>query len=190
MCRKIVMGGLLGGLVIWMWTAVSWMALPWHLAALKPFDDEAAVERAVKAAAPNSGMYLLPNPASAAAGDAEAQQRAQERMFAGPTVLAAVRLGPSHSMGLLMGVGLLIYVAGAAVGTALLVAARLPTYFARALFFTGIGLVVAIVGHLPNWNWWSFSPHYTLVEVADSIIGWTLAGLAVGKIAAVKPPRV
>jgi hypothetical protein len=191
MCRKIILGGIAGGVAMWLWSAVSWMALPWHASALLAFQEEATVERAVVAGAPQSGMYLLPYPHDPSAGaDADAQERAAQRMFAGPTILAAVRLGPSRSFGMLLGMQLLIYAAGAAVGTALLLAARLQSYGARVLFFAGIGLAVAIVGHLPAWNWWSFSPHYTLVEVADSVIGWTLAGLAVGKIAAVKQPRV
>jgi hypothetical protein len=69
----------------------------------------------------------------------------------------------------------------ALVGTWLLVQAKLPAYGAKVLFVAAVGLVIGIAGHLPEWNWWHFSGSYTLLEMADLVISWTLAGLVLGK---------
>jgi hypothetical protein len=52
-------------------------------------------------------------------------------------------------------------------------------YWRRVLMSTVVGLAIAIVGHLPAWNWWGFSLQYTLIEIADLVIGFTLAGVLI-----------
>src|SRR5881397_2201976 len=61
MLKSLSIGGLIGGLVLFAWGVVSWMLLPWHLATLEKFKDEAKVAQALTANATKSGVYLLPN---------------------------------------------------------------------------------------------------------------------------------
>src|SRR5207247_8551108 len=61
MLKSLSLGGLIGGLVLFAWGVVSWMLLPWHLATLEKFKDEAKVAQALTANATKSGVYLLPN---------------------------------------------------------------------------------------------------------------------------------
>ena len=180
MTGALIKGTVLGGLVLFVWGAISWMALPFHGNVLQGFANEDAVLQAITAHAPRSGVYLLPNTEG---GGEAAQQAAQERMQKGPGVLAAIRVGPMGSMASYMLSGLLIQMAAALVGTGLLLRARLETYGARVVFLAVTGLLIGIAGHLPQWNWWHFSTGYTLLEMADLVISWTLAGLVIGKVA-------
>ena len=176
MIASLVKGTVLGGLVLFIWGAISWMALPWHGASLLTFGNEDAVTQAIVANAPRSGMYLLPN------AGAE-QKSAHEKMAKGPVVLASVRTGPIGSMTVFMISGLVIQMLGALLGTALLLQTRPLSYGGRVLFLLGIALSAGVLAHLPDWNWWSFSASYTMLAFADLIIGWLLAGLVIAKVA-------
>jgi hypothetical protein len=180
-------GTLLGGVILFAWSAVSWMALPLHERSLLGLSNEPEVETAILAGAAESGMYLIPHAAleeGAGEPSAEDQAAAQERMMQGPVVLASVRREPSEGMAVLMGRQLVIFLIGAGLATALVLATRPMRYSRRVLFVAAIGLTIAVVGHLPQANWWGFSAAYTLAEMVDAIIGFTLAGLAIAWVAA------
>ena len=57
--KKLLAGTVLGGLTVFVWGTISWMALPWHHHTLKTFTNEAAVAQVVSQNAPSSGTYLL-----------------------------------------------------------------------------------------------------------------------------------
>ena len=48
---------------------------------------------------------------------------------------------------------------------------------------TLIGFLIGFLGEMPYWNWWGFSFGYVVVEIADAVIGWFLAGLAIAAVA-------
>ncbi len=51
------------------------------------------------------------------------------------------------------------------------------SYWQRAVFVGGAGLLAAMACRLPDWNWHKFPIEHSLVNIADLWIGWTLAGL-------------
>ncbi len=56
------------------------------------------------------------------------------------------------------------------------------SYARRVGFILGLGLFVALIGHASYWNWMHFPLDYTLAFVVDVVVGWTLAGLAIGAV--------
>ena len=50
-----------------------------------------------------------------------------------------------------------------------------------------VGLVGALLGHVPNWIWWGFDTNYTIVMIADTLIGWFLAGLIIAAFVGREP---
>ena len=62
--KTILIRGVLAGMIYFVLSAISWMALPWHNATLKPLADEAASADFLKIQAPEHGVYLIPCPAS------------------------------------------------------------------------------------------------------------------------------
>lgn len=188
MTALLARGTILGGSVLFVWGALSWMVLPWRHGTLLAFSNEDAITQAVLANAPRSGVYLLPNTPQGAQGMTPeqakaAQQAEQEKMMKGPMVFASVRLGPMGSMAGFMITGLLIQMLGALLATALLLHARPMSFRGRVLFVLAIALTVGVVAHLSDWNWWGFSTSYTVLEFADLIVGWSLAGLVIAAIA-------
>ena len=170
---SLILAGILGGFVLFIWSAISWMALPWHTATLGIFGDPNAVLQAVAENVPNSGVYVAPM------GESEA---VQQQIAAGPMVFASVRLGPMPSMAVLMMRGLLIYIVAALLGALLLSHTKPMSYGSRVAFLVIGAALVGVAGHLPQWNWWGFSLPFTAAEIADLLIGWSLAGLVMAKI--------
>ena len=63
MSRSFLMGGFVGGVVLFVWGAVSWMVLPWHNMTLNTFTDEDKVANVLIANAPVRGIYVYPGEA-------------------------------------------------------------------------------------------------------------------------------
>jgi hypothetical protein len=186
--KRILLGGLLGGIVLFVWGFVSWAVLPWHEATLNVVSNEDAVLGAIAANATKRGIYLIPGaPDTTGLSDEEAERREQEamkKMGEGPFVFAAVTPGRSPGMGAALAGSFVIQFVSAALATFLLMRASAMPYLARTAFVMLLGLFAGIVVHLPHWNWWGFAMDYTLVGIADLVIGWFLAGLVVARATA------
>ncbi len=185
---RLLISTIVGGIVVFAWGAVSWMVLPWHAATLQPFSNEVAVASVIRATVSHPGTYMLPNARSAfgKANPANAKARekaAQERMRQGPSVLAAVRLegtNPSSPWMYLKGLG--VEMLGALGVTILLLLLPRLGYWERVKIVTMVALVAGLLCYVQDWHWWGFSTSYTLVKIADLVIGYGLAGLAMAKV--------
>lgn len=186
--KKLLLAAVLGGLAVFGWGAVSWMALPWHGRALHGFADEAQVAQMVLANAPVSGVYVLPyTPMSKSNTHPEITERATqdalERKRQGPFIYAAVtREGIATDMALpfALAVGLNALVAGLI--AMLLAQTQGLGYMRRVVFVATAGAVIGLAGYVPNVIWWHFPAAYTIVDVADAVIGWSLVGLIIAAL--------
>lgn len=187
MMKSLALSGVLGGLVLFVWGAVSYMVLPWHSMTLNKFKDEGAVAQALVVNASESGMYILPNPHRHDPSLTEAQRKAAEeegmkRMMEGPFMFASVSLTGTREMGPALLFNAIGNVVSAALAAWLLSQAVPVLYWRRVGFVVVLALATAVIAHYPSWVWWRFSESFTLVECADLLIGWSLAGLVIAKI--------
>ena len=186
MAKKLLLGAITGGVILFVWGAVSHMLLPFATAALQRFTDEEAVTQAVVANAPSSGMYFLPYMQQEGLTD-EQQNAAFEKAMQGPVLFVSVRLGRAASFGSLLVVQFLIDVLTALLLTALLLNVRPMSFAKRVLFVVVVGLAAGISVLLPDWNWYNFSSAFTAGEFVGLVIGFALAGLALARIAQPQP---
>lgn len=184
--KRILLGGLSGGIVLFVWGFVSWMVLPWHNVTLNAFGDENAMVAAVAANAPTRGIYMIPGEQEMAGLSAEEKaafaEAGRKRMAEGPFVFAAVSPQGAGGMGPALIGSFLIQFLGAMLATLLLLRAMAMPYLAKVAFVMLLGLFAGIVAHAPYWNWWGFPADYTLVAIADLVIGWFLAGLVIARV--------
>jgi hypothetical protein len=174
MTKTILLGTLIGGIILFAWSAVSWELLPWHTSSFRSFSNEDAMTQALLAGAKQNGMYSIP-------GGLEDNPN-QEKLIKGPFMFAAVRPGPMGPVAPMFIGQALIQFAAAFMLTLLLMQVHALSFARRVLFVAGIGLAGGVAAFLPEMNWWGFSAAYTLVNVADMTIGFTLAGVALAKI--------
>ena len=166
MAKKLILGAVLGGLVIFAWGTVSWMLLPWHGKTLQPFTNEKAVAVTIRANAPRAGVYMMPHEHNASGG---------------PGMLAVIRVKGQAMHPAYLIRGLLIDMAGALLLTWLLIWVG-GTFQQKVQLAVIVGLLAAVWVKLPDWNWWGFSAGYTLLGMLDYVVSAALAGLAIAKI--------
>lgn len=180
MTKALLLGGILGGLLVFAWGSVSWMALSWHERTLKAFSNEDVVAVTLQAYAPEPGVYVLPNAGGGTTAE-EKQARMEEahrKMAEGPIVFAAIQ-GPSPGMGPQMAQGVVSTILAALLVTWLVLQANLGSFGRRYALVVVFAVAASLVGVAPNWIWWGFATDYTLVTLADVLIGWGLGGLAI-----------
>lgn len=185
MLKQLVLGTVLGAIVLFVWSALSWTIIPWPGEPFHTFTNEQAVVDAIKANAPQSGNYMVPNEPKRTPGMTDAQYKAAERAAMdqgarGPMIFAVVRLGPMNMVKPLI-IQFLTDIVLALLACILLLQTDRLSYFARVAFVTAIGVLIFVGGHVEEWNWFSFSTAYLMMELGAIVIGWILAGLLIAK---------
>ena len=185
MAKRLVLGALLGGLVLFVWGAISWMVLPWHEAALNRFTDEDAVASTITASAPRPGIYVYPGmpPADGSPEErAAAEQASMAKMERGPIIFVSYDPAGMTSMAMPMICNLLTQILGALLVTWLLNKTSGLSYWGAVLFVVVAALAAGVVAVLPEWIWWHFSTTYVMGQIADLVIGGFLSGLVIAKV--------
>ena len=175
MTRNLLLS-VVAGLVLFVWGFVSWTILPWHNAVANKFTNEAAVSQALKENSPQQGIYFLPF---------SEKDHGPNQIGAFVNVLPQ---GTEMNMSKLMAIGFITQIIGAFLVLLLVSYTRSFSYWGRVGIFSLMGLIIGFVSHAPYWNWFGFSSSYVIVTIVDTLIAWTLAGLAVAKF--VKPIQV
>lgn len=172
---KRILFTLLAALAVFVWQGTSWVALPFHTGALLPVKDEAAVAAVLRANLPQDGMYMLPNEAGGAATIAE-------RYAAGPVATIGYKAVGGQMMSPEMFVrGIVLDIAVAAILVILIGMTDLRGYLPRLIFVSLIGLAMGLFTNLNNWIWMTQSLQYTVVDVLDTWVAWTLGGAVLAK---------
>jgi hypothetical protein len=177
--RRIIVAGLLGGAVVYLWSALSWSVLPYQAAKFRGIPNEQQVADVLSSNLTVPGVYQYPAYPSAGASDAEVAAWTQ-RVERGPVIPLLVFNpgGSASSVTSYIRAFVLDVMAALIVAMLLTLAAHsLGGYGQRVIFVTGIALFAIVVTHLADWNWGMFPTSYILPMAADLIIGWTLAGV-------------
>ncbi|MBI4970383.1 MAG: hypothetical protein HZC17_00880 [Candidatus Omnitrophica bacterium] len=183
--KKMLIGGLLGGAVIFAWGMFSWMVLPFHMQTMNNFKDEAAVQTTIMLNVSKAGVYGIPGCPRHETASGEAQnvlkKKAMEQMAKGPVAYVIVSPNGIASFPVLMLRSLAIQIVGLLLVILLFSQTSISSYLGRVLFFTTFAAAASVVGIVPCWNWWGFPVVDTLLEAADLLIGYTLAGLLIAR---------
>jgi hypothetical protein len=184
--KNILFAGLVGGIILFVWGALAWIVLPFHTGSLHVMPNEEAVVSAMKAGLDKKGVYLFPG-MPAHTGDAQLDKVATDawtaKYAAGPVgMLIYDPAGAAPTETGQMIVGFLTGFLSALVAAWLLSrsTAASSSYLARAAFCGILGIFASLVTHVVNWNWMGFPVDYTTGMIADTVIGWVLAGLGIG----------
>jgi len=185
--RSLLLGTLLGGLVAFVWSSVSWEIIGWHEKSMASVQNEDEVSAVIASHTLKDGIYILPaGPPTAGMTPLQkttAQATLMEKMQKGPIMVAAVRRGGFGSFVWAMLLQFLSLLAAAFLLTWLLLQTTGLSYGRRVAFLAIAGVAASVITDLPNWNWWGFSGAYTAVNFADTTITWLLAGLVIAKVA-------
>ncbi len=178
---KSLVAAIVGGLVVFVWGAISHMALPIGTMGLSTLPDEQPVLEVLKQKVPQDGMYFVPgmDPKNK---DPEYQKAWQAKYQAGPSGLLIV-----HPRGMQpMSPRLLATELASNIAAAWVVAIVLAGMAGGAGRRMGVAALLGLFAWLSlsvsYWNWYGYPVAYVVGEGLDQVIGWALGGLAMAKL--------
>jgi hypothetical protein len=193
MAKKVILAGILGGLVMFLWGGLWHDQLPVALAGLRSLPNEQAVLATMKANIPEPGMYLFPGLGVADDAPFAQKKAAMKKLEENP---------PSGPQGVLIyqpvGAGLsakmLITEAVANIVQALLVAflvaqVGVRRFSSRLGFAFVVGLVACITTNISLWNFYSFPSAWVLGQISFLVLGYFLVGIIVAAIVKAGAPK-
>jgi hypothetical protein len=186
---RVIFGGILGGVALFMWGFAYWVILSPMLMPPKPVADEVALVAAMQENLAETGVYWLPPmPMPDASLDAAANQQVLDdwlvRHKAGPVGMVTFHAegsDPNDPMRLVRGV-IINIVSGLLASILLFSGCRGWGYGGRLMFLIGIGLLVSTSVHLVGWNFMYSPTEWTLFRIGDSVGGWFVAGIIIAAI--------
>ena len=180
---KVLKCGLVGGIVLFIWGLFFWKGIvhPSGMYSRQAFANEAEVTNAIKNNAPKSGIYSLPNLAQHR-GDKEALEAARQQRAQGPFVVASVQLEGKASGMMNAGLKLLILkIVLVSIVSWFIFQAGKMDYKRTVKSMTMGGVLVALAMIVPTMVFFGFPGNFAFLIFIDTVIGWFLAGIAVGK---------
>ncbi len=178
MAKKILLGGILGGLALFMWGGLSHMVI--GLGEVGIQNIQRPVYDSMKATIPQRGFYFFP--------ENDGKGNMKDEFKGGPTgILIYKPIGAGASMtGQLINETILNIVQALLAAYLLSLATiKLGRYPQRVGFVFVLGILSAIATNIEYWNWYGFPSSYTMGAIVDKLIGFMVVGLVVA--AFVKP---
>lgn len=174
---RVIIAGLLGGLVIFIWGAVSHMVLPLGEMGMAQTANEDAVIAVLKDNMPKAGVYMVPGLSTEQMSDDAAVAAYQAKSVANPNAFVVYQ--PQGRDGTQMTQNLLHQYLGdtlAALIAALILALGAFSRMKRILLSVCLGVFAWLTVSAPYWNWYRFPQDFSLANLAMLLIGWLLAG--------------
>lgn len=184
--KKIALGALGGGVVMFIWGAVSHMVLPIGTIGLKTLPGEGPVLEALTTAIPEDGLYFFPGMDFSKDQTEEEQAAWEARYRSGPAGLLLFHPhggAPLEASHLLIEFLSNVLASAVAAFVASLLAASLGR---RTLAIALLGLLAWLSISASYWNWYGFPGDFILAEGFDQVVGWLLAGVVIARL--VPPP--
>lgn len=168
---RILLAGILGGIVMYVWTSIAHVATPLGETGISTLPKEAAAMSALSASIGDGhGLYLFP--ARMSGKSAGPNEGPMGFLVYRPHVVYS--LNPSN-----LAVEFVTELVEAIIAALLLSFAALSGYLSRAGFVTLVGITAAICTNVPYWNWYGFPTRYTLATAFIEIVGYLVAGLVI-----------
>lgn len=176
---RVIIAGLLGGLVIFIWGALAHMALPLGEMGMAQSKNEDAVLSVLKDNLPVEGVYIVPGLSNAQMSDGASVKAYQAKAVMQPYALVVYQ--PAGKDSTQMNQNLLHeYISNtlAALIAATILSLGAFSFIKRVMLSTGLGMFSWLTISVPYWNWYRFPQDFSLANLAMLAIGWLLAGCA------------
>ncbi len=177
---KIIIAGIIGGIVITLWGFVAWMGLNFHKDTIKSCPEDEIFSHIFVNSIKEEGVYVIP---ALPNSQAEEEQNAwRDKIQSGPIATIFFRPtggDPTMMKNIIYGTLINIIVAMLAAWILSRSTASKQPYFTRVSFIGVLAIFASITIYISNWNWMYFPLKYTTAMSADLIIGWILAGLVI-----------
>ena len=185
---KILLAGILGGIVMFIWTSVAHMSLPLGEAGIHEIPNESAVLSAMQSnIGDQTGLYIFPG--SGVGNNAtrqeknEAMKHVAEKMAANPSGIFMYHApGRPFTIGKWLGIEFGTELLEAILVVFLLAQTRIVSFAGRVGFVLAAGILAAVTTNISYWNWYGFPGVYTASYMLIQLVGFLLVGVAAALI--------
>lgn len=161
---------IVGAIVLFAWSALSHLVLPWYRPSLTRAADEVALARSLRAYAPVAGLYVVPF------DDTDRRPGTLEAL------VSVLPNGPRVSPTTQIIRGFALQAIAVFIVVGILRRCHANSYVDIVGLCSTVGFVVGFASGGFYWNWFNFPLLYAAVYTMDAWIGWTVAGLCVASL--------
>jgi hypothetical protein len=193
---RILFAGILGGIVMFIWTSIAHMALPLGEAGINEIPNESAVLSAMQGnIGDKTGFYIFPGLGvgknATRQEKSEAMKQMQQRIAANPSgILMYHPPGRPFAFGKSLVVEFSTEVLQAILVVWLLAQTRIGSLGGRVGFVLIAGILAAITTNVSYWNWYGFPGVYTASYMLIEIVGFVLVGIVAGLVLRKRGPAI
>src|SRR6266446_8374525 len=187
MSTRILLAGILGGVVMFIWSFVAHEVLPIGEMGIKQMANEDAITSTLQTnLSDNSGFYIFPSggftPGATREQKEAAMKKAEEQMASGAAGVLIYRPKRVFNFPKRLVIQFATDVAEALLAVFLLAQTGINGFAGKVGFVLTAGILAAITTNVPYANWYSFPKDFTLGQMAIQIIGFLLVGIVAGLI--------
>jgi hypothetical protein len=183
---RVLLAGIVGGIVMFAWTSIAHMALPLGEAGITEIPNESAVLSSMQSnIGDRAGLYIFPGLGVGEDASREEKSQAmkgmQQKIAANPSgILMYHPPGRQFTFGKSLAIEFSTELLEAILVIWLLAQTRIASFGGRAGFVLVAGILAAIATNVSYWNWYGFPGVYTTSYVLIEIIGFLLVGIVAG----------
>jgi len=195
MNARVILAGVLGGIVMFIWTSIAHTVLPLGEAGIREIPNEKAVLDVMEQNIGNTeGLYIFPGfglgPEATREQKSEAKKQWVEKYSSTPVGLLMYRpVGRRFAIGRWMGIEFATELVEAILVVLLLAQTRLTTFGGRVAFVTAAGILAAIATNVSYWNWYGFARAYTTSYMFIEVVGFFCVGIVGGLVLGRRSPQ-
>src|SRR5690348_5063521 len=182
MNTRILLAGILGGVVMFIWGFVSHELLPIGEMGVKVMKNEDAVTGALQSNLDdNPGFYIFPagglTPHATREQKAAAMKKAEEQMASGAAGILVYRPKRGFNFPKRLGIEFGTDVIVSLLAAFLLAQTRISSFGGKVGFVFVAGLIAGILTNLQYMNWFGFPRDYTFGVMISQIVGFIWVGI-------------
>ena len=196
MVVRILLAGVLGGIVMFIWTSIAHMALPLGEAGINEIPNESTVLGAMQTSlGDKTGLYIFPGLGvgknATREEKSEAMKQMQQRIAANPSgILMYHPPGCQFAFGKSLALEFGTEALQSILVIWLLAQTRIGSFAGRVGFVLIAGILAAITTNVSYWNWYGFPGVYTASYILIEIVGFVLVGVTAALVLPKRSPVV
>jgi hypothetical protein len=187
MSTRILLAGILGGVVMFIWNFVSHDVLPIGEMGVKTITNEDAVRSALDTNLGDTpGFYIFPSggytPGMSGEQKKEVMKKMEEQTAAGAVGVLIYRPKRIFNFPKRLIIQFATDVLLACLAVFLLSKTQMSSFGCKVGFVFTAGIIAAVATNVPYANWYGFPKDFTLGQMMTQAIGFLLVGIVAGLI--------
>ena len=191
---RILVAGILGGIVMFIWTSIAHMVLPLGEAGISEIPNEKTVLDAMQSnIAEKSGLYFFPGPGVGPNATRQERNDAMKqevaKMASGPSGLLIYNYARPFAFAKSLTIEFATELVESILVVFLLAQTLIGSFGGRVGFVFVTGILAAIATNVPYWNWYGFPCVYTRSYMSIQIIGFLCVGIVAALVLGKRSPQ-